>query len=139
MSVATATSFEVREAIAQVLRRQIRGLQAQPYVMANPTPPSADVRRGPVEYDQAMHGGVTHWTFLVRVYVAGATDRGAQNRLDVYLNPTGAGSIKAAIESDTTLGGIVSDLQVTTATGEQAYELNGTQVLGSEWTVEVWL
>lgn len=136
-----STSFDIREAIARNLRGNIRGLQAQPYVMSQPTPPSADVRRGPVEYDQAFQQGVTHWTMLVRVFVAGAQDKGAQANLDSYLSPEGDRSIKQAIESDPTLGGLVSDLQVTEATGEQTYTIEGRAdpFLGSEWTVEVWL
>lgn len=136
-----STSFDIRQAIAHNLRASIRGLQAQPYVMANPTPPSADVRRGPVEYDQAMQQGVTHWTMLVRVFVAGAADKGAQVNLDAYLSPDGDRSVKQAIESDPTLGGLVSDLQVTEASGEQTYTIDNRPdpILGSEWTVEVWL
>lgn len=134
-------AFDIREAIALQLRQNIRGLQAQPYVMANPSPPSADVRRGPVNYDEAFGGGTHRWEMLVRVFVAGATDRGAQARLDAYLAPDGDRSVKAAIESDPTLGGLISDLHVTDASGEQTYTVTGSvePLIGSEWTVEVWL
>ena len=104
------------------------------------TPPSADVRRGPLEYDQAMDGGLHRPTMLVRVYVSNVTDQGSHAKLDSYLDPDGVNSVKAAIESDRTLGGVVDDLHVTSATGAQTYGLEGQPtMLGSEWTVEIWL
>ncbi len=130
---------QIKDGIVSNLKG-IGGLQVLDYVSSNMTPPSADVRRGPVEYDQAMDGGVHRPTMLVRVYVATATDRGAQVKLDSYLDPDGSESVKAAIESDRTLGGTVDDLHVTGATGAQTYALEGiATMLGSEWTVEVWL
>lgn len=110
------------------------------HVTTNITPPSCDVRRGPIDYDQAMDGGTHRLTMLVRAYLANPTDLSAVNRLESYLDPEGENSIKAAIESDRTLDGLVADLHVTTATGEQPYVVEGqAPVLGSEWTVEVWL
>ena len=141
MSAATtdATALEIRTAIAEALRA-IPGLNAQPYVLGNLTPPTATVMRGPVEYDQAMMGGVHDWTFIVRCYVASVTDIGAQTRLDDYLSAEGSSSVKAAIEADRTLGGVVSDLHVTGASGEQELvREQGGPLLFSEWTVEVWL
>jgi hypothetical protein len=134
-----ATTFQIREALAHNIRSNIGGMQVTSYVQEQVTPPSADIRRGPVDYDQAMQGGVTHWIMLVRVYVSGATDKGSQAKLDSYLDPEGSNSMKAAIESDRTLGGLISDLHVTTATGEQAYMNNQSPMLGSEWTIEIWL
>ena len=54
------------------------------------------------------------------------------------LAPTGATSVKAAVESDRTLGGVVESLRVTQCSGYQTYTLPGDrQVLGAEWTVEI--
>ena len=130
---------DIREALADSLR-VIRGLQASPYLLANPTPPSAQVTRGPVVYDQAMQGGLHRPNFTVTCYVALMSDQGAQMLLDKYLAADGDFSIKQALEADRTLGGLVQDLHVTGASGEQPYAREqGGQVLGSDWTVEVWL
>lgn len=141
MSAATtdATALEIRQGIADALRA-IPGLNAQPYVLGNLTPPTATVMRGPVEYDEAMDGGVHLWTFVVRCYVASVTDIGAQTKLDEYLSPEGTYSVKTAIEADTSLGGVVSDLHVTGASGEQELvREQGGPLLFSEWTVQVWI
>lgn len=141
MSVTTATTaYEVRQAIAAVLKLRIPGMQAAPYLLSNITPPAASVMRGAIAYDQAMVGGVHTWTFLVRAYVSSTTDIGSQRLLDEYLSAEGDLSIKAAIEEDVTLGGIVSALHVTGATGEQELvREGGGPLLFSEWTVQVWL
>lgn len=135
-----ATAYEVRQAICGALKDAIPGMQASPYLLSNITPPAASVMRGPIAYDQALGGGVHTWTFLVRAYVSSVTDIGSQRLLDEYLSAEGDLSIKAAIEEDTTLGGVVSDLHVTGASGEQELvRENGGALLFSEWTVEVWL
>lgn len=135
----TATAYDIRNGIATALQA-IPDLQATPYVLANPTPPSAHVMRGQVLYDQAMRGGTHTWTMRVQAFVALTTDIGAQTLLDQFLAPEGTYSVKAAIEADPSLGGVVSDLHVTTASGEQQYVRDqGGPVIGSEWTVQVWL
>lgn len=132
----TATLTQIRQEIANNVT-DITGLSMQPRVLSNPTPPCGDVRRGPFEYDQAMALGLHRETILVRVFMPGVTDA-AQDMLDEYTDP--AGGIKAAIESDGTLGGLVDDLRVTGCTGDTPYTFDGQgPLLGSEWTVEVWL
>ncbi len=135
----SATPTEIRQGIADALG-VIPGLQAKPYALAAPTPPFAHVLRGDVQYDQAMQGGTHLWTMRVQAGVGLATDQGSQALLDSYLSADGAQSIKQAIEADTSLGGIVADLHVESANGEQVYVRDqGGPVLGSEWTVQVWL
>lgn len=140
MSVSThATAVEIREGLSTALR-SIPGMQASAYVLGNPSPPFAHVTRGPIAYDQAMDHGVHTWTMTVRAYVALASDIGAQMLLDQYLAVDGERSVKAAIEADPTLGGVVSDLHVKGATGETEFvREQGGPLLGSEFTVEVWL
>ena len=140
MSSTTATTAtEIRNALATAISDAIP-LNAQPYLQSSLNPPCAVVLRGPITYDEAMDGGVHFWTFLVRVYVASVSDIGAQMNLDDYLAAEGDLSLKAALEVDTSLGGIVSAVHVTEATGEQELvREQGGPLLFSEWTVEVWL
>lgn len=139
MTTTIATSEDVREGLAAALR-EIQGVQAMAYVLGSPTPPFAQVMRGPLSYHEAMGDGTSTWTMLVRVFVANVTDIGAQKKLDEFLSVDGARSVKAAIEADPTLGGKVADLIVTGASGEQEFVRDqGGPLLGSEWTVEVWL
>lgn len=48
----------------------------------------------------------------VTVLVSAAYDRAGQKKLAGYANPTGATSVKAAVEADKTLGGTVDDCVV---------------------------
>lgn len=136
---------DIREALATALKT-IPGMQASAQQLSNFTPPCALVVRGPVQYDLAMEGGLHHWQMRVQVMVAMASDKGAQMVLDQFLDSEGDRSVKAALESDTSLGGLVSDLHVTGANGEQVYvrdqglhQQGGQPLLGSEFTVEIWL
>ncbi len=129
---------EIRTALAQALL-SIPGMQVSANQLSNATPPFAQVRRGPVEFDKAMQGGVHRPDFFVTVCVAFVSDIGAQRLLDRYLAADGDLSVKQALESDTTLGGLVQALHVTGASGETPYARDqGGPVLGSDWTVEVW-
>ena len=129
----------VRQAVADALA-VIPGLNATAYQMSSPELPTAHVSRGPFTYDQALQGGVHNLTLTITAYVALLSAQGAQALLDRYLAADGTYSIKQAIEADTSLGGLVQDLHVTGATGETSYAREqGGPVLGSDWTVQVWL
>jgi hypothetical protein len=138
-AVATDTIGMVRDAMAEALM-VLPGTQVSARLLSNPTPPCAQVTRGPVQFDQAMGGGVHRPTFTITVYVGLVSDIGAQLLLDRYLAPDGDLSVKQALEADTTLGGLVQALHVTGASGEQPYNRDqGGPVLGTDFTVEVWL
>src|SRR4051812_21685672 len=117
----TATMQEIRQALADAIQGAIPGLQASANVLNNPTPPAAHVMRGDIDYDLAMQGGLHDLHMRVQAFVALASDIGAQVLLDDYLSPDGANSMKAAIEADTSLGGLIQDLHVTKASGQQTY------------------
>jgi hypothetical protein len=136
---------DIRTALAAALKA-IPGMQASATQLSNFTPPCALVMRGPVQYDEAMGGGVHFWTMRIQVFVAMVSDIGAQNKLDLFLASEGDYSVKQAIEADTSLGGLISDLHVTGANGEQEYvraqgqhQQGGQPLLGSEFTVAIWL
>jgi hypothetical protein len=128
---------EIRRGLAANLER-ILGVQVSPYMLANPTPPAAQIVPGEVEYDQAMSRGLDRLTLSVQVFVALGSDIGAQQQLDEFLDGSGAKSVKQAVESDRTLGGSVATARVTRST---AYRVvlrdGGGPVLMAEWEVEV--
>jgi hypothetical protein len=133
-----ASLTDLREALASNLAA-IDGLQESAYVLANPTPPAAEVVPAPIEYDKAMGRGLDKWTFLVRVLVGLTSDIGAQKRLDKMLASAGPDSVKAALETDPTLGGAADDLIVTRCSGYRTFKREGgTLLLGAEWTTEVY-
>jgi hypothetical protein len=115
----------------------ISDLQVSAYMLANPTPPNVQVIPGDTDYDLAMHRGLDELTMRVVVSVGLVADIGAQKNLDEYLAGSGPRSIKQAVESDPTLGGVVADVTVTAATGPKVLATEQGGVLFSEWTVQV--
>lgn len=139
----TAVSLpEIRAGLATRLAT-LPNVQTSAYMLSNPTPPTLQVM-GPDEilYDQSFRGALADWTFIIQGFVGSVTDEGSQVNLDQWLAPSGALSVKAALEGDRSaagaLGGVVQDLTVQSCSGYRFYQLdNRAAVLGAEWTVWV--
>lgn len=104
-----ATVSQVATGLATRLAT-ISGLRTYTYQPEQLNPPVAFPTLDRVEYHGAMGGGdvVMNWT--VTVIVGRYTDRTAHNLLDTFLSYSGAGSVRAAIEQDKSLGGVVQTL-----------------------------
>lgn len=124
----------IREGIAANLAT-IDGLRVSAFVPDNPTPPIAVVIPQRVEFDASMHRGMDQFTFDVIVIAARASERNAQRTLDDYCNVTGETSVKAAVESDKSLGGSVMDCRVTELTGYGPLAIGEVQYLSATFTV----
>lgn len=116
----------------------IPGLRTSAEIIDNPSPPVALVNLEGVEYDGAMRGGLTTYTFTVILIVGRAAERTMQRKLDSYLQPTGAQSVKSAVESDRTLAGEVQDLRVESAQSVGSITINDQTYLAAEFTVTVY-
>jgi hypothetical protein len=90
-----------------------------------------------VEYDYSFRSVRMRLVVPVRVYACDVQEDQAQRKLDDYVSPDGAQSIRAAIDGDVTLGGNAQTTRVMTAQGYGVYELAGVQYLGVEFSVEV--
>lgn len=128
----------LREGLAANLS-SIPDIQVSAYMLANPTPPAIHVIPGETDYHATMGGGPDEWWhFTVQAFVAVVNDIGGQQRLDGMLASQGDYSVKAAIESDHTLGGACDDLIVDRRSGYQVFVPDGRgAVLGAEWQVRV--
>jgi hypothetical protein len=73
----------------------------------------------------------------VRVTTARCEYQRGRERLDAFLSDDGPTSIKAALETDPTLGGECADLRVAGWDGYRTYEIAGTEYYGAEITVVV--
>lgn len=133
-----AALTDIRAGIAANLST-LPGLQTSPHALANPTPPCAQVAADDplINYDETMQRGIDTYRLLVELFVALVTDKGAQIKLDEYLDSAGASSIKAAIESDRSLGGAAMDLHVTHIDGYGPHDLGDRRALGCRVHVEV--
>ena len=85
----------------------VPGLRTSAEIPDSPNPPIGIVNLDSVEYDGALNRGLTTYNFQVTLVVGRAAEREMQRKLDAYCDPTGAQSVKLAIESDKTLSGEV--------------------------------
>jgi hypothetical protein len=115
----------------------ISGLRTSAEMPDNPTPPIGVINLDSVDYDGAMQGGLTTYSFVVTVVVGRAAEREMQRKLDAYCDPTGSQSVKLAIESDKTLSGEVYDLRVERSSGMGSIIINDQNYLAAEFTVTV--
>ena len=129
-----ATVSGIRQGIATNLA-SITGLRVSPTMLDAPRPPVAMVYPDTIDFDLNAVRGADTFTFIVFVLVGRADDRTAQNRLDGFVS--GANSVKAAIESDRTLGGAADTCRVTSMRNYQQVSIGETVYLGVEFEVEV--
>jgi hypothetical protein len=140
--------IEIAQALATELAT-IPGVQQSAFMLANPTPPAMEVTPGPpqvmrrepfIDYDQTFSRGSDTLLWTVRGLVALTTDIGAQKLLLAFADPTGTKSVKAALEANPTLGGVISDLRVTRCYAPITFQREGSTsaLLGAEWAVEMY-
>lgn len=131
-----AAISDIRAAVAAALQG-IPGVQASAYMMSAPTPPHFFVRPGRTTYDQTLQRGIDRYELIVTGIVSlNAGDIGAQQNLEAWRAPTGASSVKAALEADPTLDGVVETLRVESCSDDRVLQLPGAGVgIGCEWTV----
>jgi hypothetical protein len=129
-----ASISAIRQGIADNLAT-ISGLRVSATMLDAPRPPVAMVYPDTIEYDLNANRGADTFTFIVYVLVGRADDRTAQNRLDGYV--VGPDSVKAAIESDRTLGGAADTCRVASMRNYQQITVGDIVYLGVEFEVEV--
>jgi len=116
----------------------ISGLRCYETIPDNFAAPAAIVGMpSSIVFDYVAARAADRMTYPIRLLVAKATDRSAQERLEQYLDGSGALSVKAAIEGDTTLGGAANLTRVLSAQGLGVYDMGGVSYLGCDFTVEV--
>jgi hypothetical protein len=131
------TLAQLRTGLADNLAT-IKGVQVSPYALAQPIPPGIQILPGEVDFRGAFARGFDLWRFQVQAYVAYSADTGSQVLLDELLNPTGARSVKTALESDPTLGGVAFGVFVPTASGYRLVDrADGSQMILVDFSVEV--
>jgi hypothetical protein len=137
---AGADLLAIREAFRVALAPlEASGVQVSGYLIGTPTPPTVQVLPRTKEYDKAFKNGVDRRTFIVQGFVPVNEDVETQKLLDELMAPLGSKSIKALLEADKTLGGVIGGLQVTSDSGYSMQQHPaGFSTLLCEWTVEVW-
>jgi hypothetical protein len=118
--------------------RTIPGLRVTETIPDNFSPPIAVISLSNINYDQAFQRGLTQYNFVVSVIVGRVAEREAQRRLDAYAS-NGSASVKAAIESDKSLGTAAYDVRVEEMTNIGAVVLGGdVTYLAADFAVSVY-
>ena len=136
MSSATTVS-QIKTGLAANLAT-VSGLRAYAYQPDNVNTPFAWPLLDSIQYNGAMGGGLITHKFTISVVVGRSAERTAQTLLDGYLSYAGFNSIRAAIESDRTLGGVVQDLIVESASNISTLEANDAIYLAIDFMVTVY-
>lgn len=116
----------VRDALKKNLQT-ITGLRILDLIPDVIVPPCAIVGQLDFTFDVDNARGLDQASVDVYVIVQRISERTGQDKLDLLLAGSGNGSIKTAIESDRSLGGLVDTLRVISAesgtytTGEQSF------------------
>ena len=127
---------EIRKGLGANLAT-IRGLRVAETIPDNPSPPIAVIALGNVTYDGAFAGGLVEYNFVVSVVVGRVSERAAQRRLDQYIS-TGAGGVKAAVESDKSLGGYAYDVRVSEMSNIGSIMINDITYLACDLLLTVY-
>lgn len=130
----------VREALAAACRTVVdasgRLLTAYAYAPDAADPPCAYPLPETGNYGADLDGDMDVVVTL-RVLTSRAEDRAGQEHLDALLAKDGATSLRAALEADQTLGGLVSAVTAVGWDGYRTYEVAGTEMFGADLAVEV--
>jgi len=131
------TTSQIRAALAAALAAEYSATwNISPYLLAAPNPPQIEIVSGAVDYDLAMGRGLDLIHYTVRAMVQHGSDLSGQINLDSLLDGTTATGMKAVLEADKTLGGVVEDLRVTEASELKVYPQG--DFIGIEWIVEIY-
>jgi hypothetical protein len=127
---------QVREALGTNLEN-ISGLRVYDQIPDVVVPPCAVVGQLDFTFDIDNARGLDQASVDVYVIVQRISERSGQNKLDELLAGTGSKSIKTALESDRTLGGLVSTLRVISAESG-TYTSGDTQFLSYRYNLTIW-
>ena len=130
-----ATLLDVTTGIKNRLAT-IAGLRVNAVEPGSVAPPAAWPFLRSATYDETFDGDM-RWQFSIYIVVGAASDQNAQTNLMPYLAAAGAKSVKAAIEGDTTLGGVAHYAVVKSIDSVGSYEIAGTRVIGAVLICEV--
>ncbi|QDP59221.1 MAG: hypothetical protein Tp1124SUR1244132_8 [Prokaryotic dsDNA virus sp.] len=124
---------EIKNNLANITSLSVFG-----FVPDSVQPPTAVVGvLDSIDYDASMQRGADRYEIPVYIYVGRVDAQDSQETLDGFLASSGSDSVKAQIESDTTLNSQAQSVRVTSAGNYGVYNINNIDYLGVEFIVEV--
>lgn len=130
------SGLELQDGLARALT-EIPGLRVADHLPEQINPPVAVIQVQTVTYHRAMGGGLSEWEYVISVVAGRMGDRTAQRTLDGWMSYDGAYSVRQALESDTTLGGVCATLKVADLVAVRPVALGDAAYLSCEFTVFV--
>jgi hypothetical protein len=100
-------------------------------------PPCAVVGQLDFTFDVDNARGLDQASVDVYVIVQRISERAGQDKLDLYLAGSGNGSVKTALESDRSLGGLVDTLRVISAESG-TYQTGDQTFLSYRYNLTIW-
>lgn len=116
----------------------ISGLRTSATIPDQINPPVAVISLDNIVFDEAFNRGLDEYQFTVTLFIGRVAERSSQTALDLYLAPTGSGSVKTAIEGDRSLGGKAQTLRVTDMTGITPITVGDVSYLTAQFAVIVY-
>ena len=126
----------VRDALKSNLQT-ITGLRVYDQIPDVVVPPCAIVGQLDFTFDVDNARGLDQASVDIFVLVQRISERAGQDKLDLLLAGSGSGSIKTALESDRTLGGLVDTLRVISA-DSGTYTSGETSFLSYRYNLTIW-
>lgn len=131
---AGAAFGQIREALAARLSTNMTGLRAHALVPLALLPPAAVIEGFETAEQDEFNG--YRWLVPVTFYVARASERSAQDKLDAYASP-GTGGVWEAAQTKPGGGDVIDSAAVVELRDYGEYEANGLMLLGFQALVEV--
>jgi hypothetical protein len=117
----------------------ISGLRCYDYQPDQVNPPFAFPTLEEIRYHAtAMGTGGVEMDFTINLILSRQSERVAQDEIDKYTAFTGTQSVRAAIEGDRTLGGVVDDCVVRQAGNISNIDANDTLYVAVDFRVTVY-
>ena len=126
----------VRDALKSNLQT-ITGLRVYDQIPDVVVPPCAIVGQLDFTFDIDNARGLDQASVDIFVLVQRFSERTGQDKLDLLLAGSGSGSIKTALESDRTLGGLVDTLRVISA-DSGTYTSGEASFLSYRYNLTIW-
>jgi hypothetical protein len=127
---------QVRDALGKNLNT-ITGIRIYDTIPDVVVPPCAVVGQLDFTFDVNNARGLDQASVDIFVIVQRISERAGQDKLDELLAGTGSKSIKTALESDRTLGGLVDTLRVISAESG-TYNTGDQTFLSYRYNVTIW-
>lgn len=147
----SVTVTQIKAALANAVTNfgvtyQGKLLRTQTYISGTIEPPIMLVVPGTfipgdtvaaITYDATMGNGSHDYVFTLFTLLSDTVDRIAQDTADQYISAQGQNSIKAAIEADMSLGGVVHMARIQRCIQYGKVQFNGINFFGAQLVAEV--